>query len=250
MMFAKSHLVLTAFILVSSSLETLGAATWFDDLSRAQAQARAQGKFVLVNFTGSDWCGWCIKLRKEVFLKPEFESYAASNLVLLEIDFPRRKALPPSVQQNNHKLAERFQVQGYPTLIVLDSQGRKLGRVSYGTGGPKQFISEVEQLIHPRAEVGPTNVPARKAGEPQRPGKASAAAETNRADLKLQRIMGSKQRRRAVINDRAFSVGETVVMRLPAGNVKVQCVEIRERSVIVTIDRQRSRHELRLSAGT
>ena len=141
MKFAKSYLVLTVLMLVSPAHEVLGAATWFNDFTKAQAQARAEGKFVLVNFTGSDWCGWCIKLRKDVFLKPEFETYAKSNLVLLEIDFPKRKLLPPPVQQHTQKLAEQFQVQGYPTLIVLDGQGKKLGRISYGTGGPKPFIS-------------------------------------------------------------------------------------------------------------
>lgn len=249
MKFAKSYLVLTFLMFVSASHEVSGAATWLNDFSKAQAQAKAEGKFVLVNFTGSDWCGWCIKLRKDVFLRPEFEGYAKSNLVLLEVDFPKRKPLPPAVQQHNQKLAEQFQVQAYPTLIVLDAQGTKLGRISYGTGGPKPFISEVEKLIRPQPEVIPTKAPARKADESPRPGKPSVTAETNRAELKLRSITGPKQRRRAVINDRAFSPGETMLMKLPAGAVKVHCVEIRERSVIVTVNGGRARQELRLAAG-
>jgi thioredoxin-related protein len=250
MKFAKSYLVLTVVILVSLSCEVLDAATWLNDFSKAQAQAKAEGKFVLVNFTGSDWCGWCIKLRKDVFLRPEFEAYAKSNLVLLEIDFPKRKPLPLVVQQHNQKLAEQFQVQGYPTLIVLDAQGTKLGRISYGTGGPKPFISEVEKLIRPPPEMIPTKAPARKAEDLRRPGKDSVMAETNPAELKLRSITGSKQRRRAVINDRAFSAGETMLVRLPAGAVKVRCVEIRERSVIVTVNGGPAKRELRLATGT
>jgi len=250
MRFTKSYLVLTFLVAVSPLHEVFGAAAWLNDYSKAQAQAKAEGKFVLVNFTGSDWCGWCIKLRKDVFLRPEFEGYAKSNLVLLEIDFPKRKPLPAAVQQHNQKLAEQFQVRAYPTLIVLDAQGTKLGRISYGTGGPKLFIAEVEKLIRPQPETIPTKAPARKADESPRPGKVPATAETNRAELKLRSITGSKQRRRAVINDRAFLAGETMLVRLPAGAVKVRCVEIRERSVIVTVNGGPARQELKLAAGT
>jgi thioredoxin-related protein len=247
---AKSYLVLTCLIFVSPLQEVLGAATWLNDFTKAQAQAKAEGKFVLVNFTGSDWCGWCIKLRKDVFLKAEFEAYAKSNLVLLEIDFPKRRPLPPPVQHHNQKLAEQFQVQAYPTLIVLDAQGTKLGRVSYGTGGPKPFISEVEKLIRPQPELIPTKAPARKADDLRHASKDSEVAEINRSELKLQSITGPKQRRRAVINDRAFSAGETMLMKLPAGAVKVRCVEIRERSVIVIVNGGPARRELRLTSGT
>jgi thioredoxin-related protein len=249
MKFTKLYLVLTVLLLVLAPNDALSAATWLNDFSKAQAQAKAEGKFVLVNFTGSDWCGWCIKLRKDVFLRPEFESYAKSNLVLVEVDFPKRKPLPPAVQQQNQKLAEQFQVQGYPTLILLDGQGTRLGRISYNTGGPKPFISEVEKLIRPQPEMLPTRAPARKADELRRPGKVSATAETNRAELELRSITGPKQRRRAVINNRAFSAGETMVMKLPTGAVKVHCVEIRERSVIVTVNGGREKRELRLAGG-
>jgi thioredoxin-related protein len=249
MKFAKSYLVLTALIVVSLSHDAMGAAVWLSDFSKAQAQAKAEGKFLLVNFTGSDWCGWCIKLRKDVFLRPEFSDYAKSNLVLLEIDFPKRKPLPPAVQLHNQKLAEQFQVQAYPTLVVLDVQGTKLGRISYGNGGPKLFIAEVEKLIRPQPETLPTRSPARKASKAPQQGKVSGTAETNRTELKLRGITGPKLHRRAVINDRAFSAGETMLIKLPARAVKVRCVEIRERSVIVTVNGGPARRELRLAAG-
>jgi thioredoxin-related protein len=250
MKFAKSYLVLTFLLIVLPLHEVLGAATWLNDFSKAQAQAKAERKFVLVNFTGSDWCGWCIKLRKDVFLRPEFEGYAKSNLVLLEVDFPKRKPLPAAVQQQNQKLAEQFQVRAYPTLIVLNAQGTKLGRISYGTGGPKTFLAELEKLIRPQPETIPTKAPAGKAVESPRPGRVPVKAETNRAELKLRSITGSKQRRRAVINGQTFLPGETMVMKLPAGAVKVRCVEIRERSVIVTVNGGPARRELKLAAGT
>jgi len=250
MKFAKMYLVLTVVTFVSLSNEVLGAATWLNDFSMAQAQAKAEGKFVLVNFTGSDWCGWCIKLRKDVFLKPEFESYAKSNLVLVEIDFPKRKPLPPAVQQQNQKLAEQFQVQAYPTLIVLDARGAKLGRISYGAGGPKPFISEIEKLVRPQSETISTKAPAKKVEDTRQAGKLAAVASTNPVDLELRSITGTKQHRRAVINGKAFSPGETLLVKLPTGALKVRCVEIRERSVIVTVNGGPAKRELRLAAGT
>src|SRR6266536_4750172 len=100
-------------VMASSAQAT---AAWSDDLPKAQAQAKAEGKFVLIHFSGSDWCGWCMKLRKEVFLKAEFESYAKSNLVLVGIDFPKRKPQPAALQTANQQLADQFKVQGFPTL--------------------------------------------------------------------------------------------------------------------------------------
>src|SRR5437762_13965735 len=78
------------------------------NLPEAQAIAKKENKLVLMDFTGSDWCGWCIKLRKEVFLTPEFNAYARSNLVLVEIDQPRYKPLSPEMLETNTKLQEKY----------------------------------------------------------------------------------------------------------------------------------------------
>jgi protein disulfide-isomerase len=247
MMFRKSFLLLMATVSLANHVSA--AALWLSDLSMAQAQAKAEGKFVLLNFSGSDWCGWCIKLRKEVFLRPQFEDYAKTNLVLVQIDFPKHKPLPPAVQRHNQKLADQFQVQGYPTLIVLDAQGTKRGRISYGAGGPKPFISEIEKLIRPPTSPLPKSLPAKNVDPPRRTGQVPATVEANRVELKLQSINGPRQRRQAVINDHGFSVGETSILRLPTCMVKVRCVEIRERSVIVIVNGGREKRELRLAGG-
>src|SRR5262245_30005189 len=94
----------SVLVLVVFSLKPATAAvSWLTDLPAAEAQAKAEGKFVLINFTGSDWCGWCMKLRKEVFLKSEFNDYAKTNLILVEVDFPKRKPQPAPLQQANQK---------------------------------------------------------------------------------------------------------------------------------------------------
>lgn len=170
----------TLLAIVLVALPALAApqptAVWTTDLTAAQLRAKAEGKAVLLNFTGSDWCGWCIKLRKDVFLKPEFEAYARTNLVLVEVDFPKRKELPPEMQKANRRLAQQFQVQGYPTLILVDASGAKLGAVNYGNGGTRTFIAEVEKVLRPPAPVDPATAkqPAKKTVPPKRYQPAAA----------------------------------------------------------------------------
>ena len=120
--------------------------TWLTDASKAQTQAKAENKLVLLDFTGSDWCGWCIRLHKEVFSKPEFAEYAKKKLVLVEVDFPRRKELRAEQQKANNALAAKYKIEGYPTLIILDGTGRKVGTLGYMPGGPKTFITELDKL--------------------------------------------------------------------------------------------------------
>jgi len=120
--------------------------SWETDFKKAQEQAKTDKKLLLVDFTGSDWCGWCIKLNREVFSKPEFKDYATKNLVLLEVDFPRAKVLPDSVRKQNQELASEYQVQGFPTVVVLDGEGHKVGELGYMEGGASAFIAELEKF--------------------------------------------------------------------------------------------------------
>jgi protein disulfide-isomerase len=120
--------------------------TWLTDLPKAQAQAKAEKKLVMLDFTGSDWCGWCIKLNNEVFSKPEFAEYAKKNIVAVEVDFPNKKKLSAEQKKANDALAKKYGIQGYPTIIVLDADGKKVGELGYLKGGPKAFIAELEKL--------------------------------------------------------------------------------------------------------
>ena len=119
---------------------------WLTSLEQAQKEAQAKNRLLLMDFTGSDWCGWCIMLDKEVFSKPEFKEYASKNLVLLELDFPRAKKMPPEVTEQNEKLAVKYGIQGFPTVVVFDSAGKPLGALGYQAGGPQAFIAELEKL--------------------------------------------------------------------------------------------------------
>ncbi len=113
---------------------------WMTDLPAAQAKAKQEKKLVLVDFTGSDWCGWCIKLNQEVFSTKQFADFAKDNLVLVEADFPNKKKLPPD------------QVKGFPTIILLNPEGKTLWtQVGYMRGGPKAWIAEIEKHTGPKS---------------------------------------------------------------------------------------------------
>ena len=121
--------------------------SWGNDYKKAQEEAKAGHKFLLLNFTGSDWCGWCIKFDRDVLSKPEFKDFAQNNLVLVELDFPRAKPQPPEVRKQNRELAQQYEVVGFPTIVVLDSDGQKLWQYDgYFPGGPEAFIAELQKL--------------------------------------------------------------------------------------------------------
>ena len=118
---------------------------WKTDYTAALAEAAKENKMVLLDFTGSDWCGWCIKLQKDTFSKSEFKKFAQESLVLVELDFPRGKTQSDELKKQNEELAEKFGVQGFPTLVLLDPQGKDATRnVGYLQGGPEAFIQWVE----------------------------------------------------------------------------------------------------------
>jgi thioredoxin-related protein len=119
---------------------------WHTDLTAAQAQATKEKKMVLLDFSSSDSCIACVKLKKEVFSQAAFLNYAKTNLVLVEVDFPLRKKLSPEQTQANAALAEKYQVDSYPTIVVLDSAGRKLGVLEDQPGEPQAFIALLEKL--------------------------------------------------------------------------------------------------------
>lgn len=119
---------------------------WLTNFEMAQAQAQAGKKTLLINFTGSDWCPPCLMLERQVFEQPEFAEYAAKNLVLLKVDFPRIKMQSLEEKAANRKLAERYEIYGFPTIVLLDSSGKEIGELGYQPGGPKPFIAAIEKL--------------------------------------------------------------------------------------------------------
>ena len=119
---------------------------WGTDYEQGQQEAKASKKLVLLDFTGSDWCGWCIMLDREIFSQPQFKEYASKNLVLVEVDFPKMKPMSEAMRTQNVGLAQRYRVQAFPTIIVLNGDGQVVGELGYMQGGPDAFIAVLEKL--------------------------------------------------------------------------------------------------------
>jgi thiol-disulfide isomerase/thioredoxin len=122
------------------------APVWLTDYAAALAQGKEQKRNIFLFFTGSDWCGWCIRLKKEILATPEFAHYAREHLVLVELDFPRGKPLPPVLKSQNASLAQQYRIQGFPTVIVLNPAGTPVGRLGYQEGGPGPFVARLKGL--------------------------------------------------------------------------------------------------------
>jgi thioredoxin-related protein len=122
-------------------------AEWTSDYNQALAIARASNKYVLLDFTGSDWCAYCIQIKKVVFSSPAFVTYARQNLVLVELDFPQRKVLPDKVKKQNALLASRYKIEGYPTVVLLAPNGKVLGQLDgYEGQKPTDVIAWMRKL--------------------------------------------------------------------------------------------------------
>jgi protein disulfide-isomerase len=118
---------------------------WYINLEEAVEVAQEENKNILVNFTGSDWCVWCMRLSDEVFIQDEFGTYANENLVLVKIDFPRKKQLPQGEQEYNNGLAQKYGIRGFPTILLLDSDGNLVRQTQYQPGGAENYIKHIDE---------------------------------------------------------------------------------------------------------
>jgi protein disulfide-isomerase len=145
------------FITISTIVytQTKNNLTWETKLNTAINKSVAENKSMMLFFTGSDWCGWCMRLQREVFVKPEFKTWADKNVILLELDFPRRTALDPEITKQNRELAQIFQVKGYPTVWfvtpeIADSNKinlKKMGYQGYLAGGPIAWTNAANKFL-------------------------------------------------------------------------------------------------------
>ncbi|HOO76750.1 MAG TPA: thioredoxin family protein [bacterium] len=137
-------LILTACVLPAAAAR---AQSWETNFERAASRARVQKKHMLLDFSGSDWCGWCHKLDREVFQHPAFKNYARDNLVCVVLDFPRNKKQSRILERQNQELAQKYGVRGYPTVIILDPAGNLVGKTGYRPGGAEAYVEHLRSMI-------------------------------------------------------------------------------------------------------
>jgi thioredoxin-related protein len=124
-----------------------GGDGWLTDFEAAKKAAADRGVPILADFSGSDWCGWCIKLDKEVFSKEAFKTFAKDNVVLFLADFPARKEQPEALARQNKALASQYGVEGFPTVLLLDAEGKLKARTGYQRGGAEKYVEHLKELI-------------------------------------------------------------------------------------------------------
>ena len=149
----KKIIITLVFVLGTVSLQAQEL-YWETNVNKAIEVSKKTKKPMLLFFTGSDWCGWCIRLQKEVLKTPEFASWAKQNVVLVELDYPRSKPQTNEIKQQNAQLQQIFGIQGYPTVhfaTVSDTKGKinfkSLGNTGYVSGGPSAWLGVANGIL-------------------------------------------------------------------------------------------------------
>ena len=120
---------------------------WITDVPKAMEQAKSQKKLVLLDFTGSDWCPPCKNLHAKVLTSEEFSKFAKDNLVLVDLDFPKAKPQSDELKAANKELSKKYGIKGFPTIIVLDADGKELFRkVGYGGTPAAEYVADLAKL--------------------------------------------------------------------------------------------------------
>lgn len=150
----KKILITLLFVVTCLTTQAQEGLTWHTDLNKASDIARAEQKPLFLFFTGSDWCGWCIRLQNEVFKTPEFTTWAKEKAILVELDFPRKTPQSDAIKLQNNQMQQMFQVQGYPTVwfvkpTMKDGKANyeQIGRTGYVAGGPSPWITGANEIL-------------------------------------------------------------------------------------------------------
>lgn len=132
-------------LLQQGNTHVVNGLTWYATLEEAMEVAQKKHKPILMQFSGSDWCKWCIKLNNEVFLTKEFTDWAKNNIILINLDFPRRTPQTEKVKQYNNAQMQKYGVRGFPTVLLLNEYGNVVQQTGYLPGGPTVYIKHIKE---------------------------------------------------------------------------------------------------------
>ncbi len=155
--------IIIALLLVSGSFSLQAQEQkWETNINKAIETSNKTNKPLFLFFTGSDWCGWCIRLQKEVFKTPEFSTWAEKNVVLVELDYPRAAPQTDQIKTQNAGLQQAFQIQGYPTVWIVNADMKdgkpnfqQLGKTGYVAGGPATWIAGADEILKNNTKIAP-----------------------------------------------------------------------------------------------
>lgn len=136
-----------AVIIIVAFAVKVYAAGWETDFARVSADARKSGSYMLLYFSGSDWCHWCMKINSEFFNSDVFKKFAKENLLCVSVDFPRQKTLSKELKEQNESLAKKYDVRGYPKVIILSPEGEIVGQTGYSKIEAKEFVDNLKKMI-------------------------------------------------------------------------------------------------------
>ncbi|MCD6181862.1 MAG: thioredoxin family protein [Candidatus Cloacimonetes bacterium] len=150
-----TFILLALFILplLAEKVEHEGL-TWYTTIEEGQAQM-TEGKTLFLLFTGTDWCPWCVKLQDEILYQEEFKAYAAENLVFVKLNFLRKTQLPKAVVDYNMKQLNAYHVRGFPTVLLYNADGEKVGTTGYIQGGPQKFLRQLNEQLQDYEQTHP-----------------------------------------------------------------------------------------------
>ena len=149
------------------------AKSWETDFAKASAEAKTSGKYMLLDFSGSDWCGWCKKLDEEVFSRAQFKKYAADNLECVLVDFPKQAPQSKKLKEQNKEMAAKYGIRGFPTVLILSPSGDLVGKTGYREGGSASYVEHLKEMIDKHKADNPAKT--NKAAKPDAAGKPPEA---------------------------------------------------------------------------
>ena len=134
-----------AQLLLETSTHDVNGLVWHSNLEKALEVAKAENKPVLLQFSGSDWCKWCIRLNEEVLFTKGFANWAKDNIVLVNLDFPRTIPQTDEVKTYNNSLMKKYGIRGFPTVLLLDNEANVVLQTGYKAGGPTPYIAHIKE---------------------------------------------------------------------------------------------------------